>query len=71
MTEANIKKLEDFVLSNFGNETKTNKKKNKIKNSPMFRTMLYTIIYYEQKQLEELTIKIKNNCVRVGGVIVE
>lgn len=71
MNETNVKKLEDFILSNFGNENKSVEEKANIKDSPLFRAMLYTLVCYEKKQVEELSIKIKNNAVKVGGVVVE
>lgn len=71
MNEINVKKLEDFILNNFGNENKSVEEKVNIKDSPLFRAMLYTLVCYEKKQVEELSIKIKNNTVKVGGVVVE
>ena len=71
MNETNVKKLEDFILNNFGNENKSVEEKANIKDSPLFRAMLLTLACYEKKQVEELSIKIKNNAVKVGGVVVE
>ena len=71
MNEINVKKLEEYILSNFGNENKSVEEKAKIKSSPMFNIMLYALVCYDKKQLEELTIKIKNNAIKMGGVVVE
>ena len=71
MNEINVKKLEDFILNNFGNEAKSVEEKEDIKNSPLFRAMLLTLVCYEKKQVEELSIKIKNNAIKMGGVVVE
>ena len=71
MNETNVKKLEDFILNNFGNENKNVEEKANIKDSPLFRAMLLTLVCYEKKQVQELSIKIKNNAVKVGGVVVE
>lgn len=71
MNEINVKKLEDFILNNFGNENKSVEEKEDIKNSPLFRAMLLTLVCYEKKQVEELSIKIKNNVIKMGGVVVE
>lgn len=71
MNETNVKKLEEYILSNFGNENKSVEEKAKIKASPMFNIMLYALVCYDKKQVEELTIKIKNNAIKVGGVVVE
>lgn len=71
MNEINVKKLEDFILNNFGNENKSVEEKEDIKNSPLFRSMLLTLVCYEKKQVEELSIKIKNNAIKMGGVVVE
>ena len=53
MNEINVKKLEDFILNNFGNENKNVEEKEDIKNSPLFRDMLLTLVCYEKKQVEE------------------
>ena len=71
MNEINVKKLEDFILNNFENENKSVEEKEDIKNSPLFRAMLLTLVCYEKKQVEELSIKIKNNAIKMGGVVVE
>ena len=71
MNEINVKKLEDFILNNFENENKSVEEKEDIKNSPLFRAMLLTLVCYEKKQDEELSIKIKNNAIKMGGVVVE
>ena len=71
MNEINVKKLEDFILNNFGNENKSVEEKEDIKNSPLFRAMLLTLVCYEKKQVEELSISIKNNAIKMGGVVVE
>ena len=71
MNEINVKKLEDFILNNFGNETKSVEEKEDIKNSPLFRAMLLTLVCYEKKQVEELSIKIKKKKKKMGGVVVE
>ena len=71
MNEINVKKLEEYILSNFGNENKSVEEKAKIKSSPMFNIMLYALVCYDKKQVEELTIKIKNNQYKVKRIVKE
>lgn len=64
MSKEEYKAFEDKIVSLF---TDDDKKKNDL----LYRAIVMTLIGYEESKIDEITLKIKKDSIKIGGVINE